>query len=325
MNSITTEKIASSLKSAQRIIILSHTNPDGDTIGCAVSLACALNDIGKETVCLCDCDIPTRLKFICGDLYKKDCELFGGELIICVDVASPEMLGSLCEKFAPIVEIRIDHHKKGTDFAKYNYVDYEAAAAGEIVFEILTCMGLTQNTKALSALYAALSSDTGCFKYSNTTAKTHMIAAYLITLGASHAEVDEALFETKSLRSLQIYPLFLKNCRVLYEGRVNLVTVTNSEKCALSLVDGDLEELSALSRQVEGADLGIVLRQKDGCETEFKVSMRSRKSVNCSLIAAYLGGGGHIRAAGATIIASSMNEAVNILTDALKETLIFEN
>lgn len=325
MNTITTEKTAERLKEAENIILLSHTNPDGDTVGSVSALAYALKETGKSITCLCDTDIPERLRFICGDLYKKDYALSGNELIVSVDVASPEMLGALREKFEKLVEIRIDHHKKGTDFAKYNYVDADASAAGEIVFEILTCMKLTSCKKAISALYASIASDTGCFKYSNTTAKTHMIAAYLISLGANNGDINEALFESVSMRSLSIYPLFLKNNRVLQNGRVNLVTVTNHEKSELGLADSDLEELSSLSRQVNGADLGIVLRQKDGNDTTFKVSMRSRKSVNCANIAAFLGGGGHVRAAGATINADSIESALKILTDALESTLVFEN
>ncbi len=321
---ITAEKAAEKIKKAKNIILLSHTNPDGDTVGSVCALAYALTECQKKVTCLCDSDIPERLRFICGDLYKKDCALTGDELIISVDVASPEMLGALSEKFAPLTKIRIDHHKKGSDFAEFNLVDSDASSAGEIVFEILSILKLTSCQRAISALYASIASDTGCFKYANTTAKTHMIAAYLISLGADHSEINEALFENLTLKSLEIYPLFLKNLKTLYSGRVNLVNVTNDEKASLGLVDSDLEELSSLSRQLNMASLGIVLRQKDGTFDTFKVSMRSRKGVNCSNIASYLGGGGHIRAAGATIKASNIEEAEKILLEALEKTLCFE-
>ena len=288
-------------------------------MGSVTALACALESINTEVICLCDSDIPERLSFICADRYQKDCEPRGDELIVSVDVASPSMLGALCEKFAPITDIRIDHHGKGTDFGKYSYVESEASAAGEIIFRLLSYMQLLRGNEIVSALYAAISSDTGCFRYSNTTAQTHMIGAYLLSMGAPAAEINEALYDTVSFASLEVYPLFLQNCISLFDGRVNLVTVTNEIKRRHGISDSDLEDLSNLARRTGGAQLGIVLRQKDGRDTEFKISMRSRKQINCSEIAAYFGGGGHLRAAGATLQADSPEKAQGLVIEALEK------
>ncbi len=315
MKSISLEEIAKKLASHQKIVFLSHTNPDGDTVGSVSALAYALKGAGKDICCLCDCDIPERLKFICGELYEKDISLSGEELIVSVDVAAPSMLGALDEKFSPIVDIQIDHHGKGIPFGKASYVDASAAAAGEIVFQLLTYMQLTSNIKAISSIYAAIASDTGCFKYSNTTAQTHMSAAYLLSLGVNSAEINEALFDTVSFESLSVYPLFLENCKVMYDGKVNLVLVTNKVKKKYSLKDSDLDELSAIARKVGGAELGIVIRQKDGSDCEYKVSMRSRAPISCSDICSKLGGGGHLRAAGATFFADAPENALeSVLT-----------
>ena len=317
MNNITLEDISKVLRAHSRFVIISHTNPDGDTVGSVSALASALRSIGAEVLCLCDCDIPQRLSFIADKSYAKDCDLRGDELIISVDVASSQMLGALKDKFADKVSIRIDHHGKGEDFAKFNYVDPSASAAGEIIFDLLASMNLLSIPSSIAGIYAAIASDTGCFRYSNTTAKTHMTAAYLLTLGAPQSEINEALFETVSMESLSIYPMFIENCTSLFDGSVNLVSITNECKKRYGVVDSDLEELSSLSRQVGGAKLGIVIRERDSKDGEFKLSMRSRKPLNCSQIAEYFGGGGHLRAAGATITAPDMEQAKALVIEAL--------
>ena len=150
-----------------------------------------------------------------------------------------------------------------------------------------------------------------------------MTAAYLITMGAAHSDINEALFETVTFRELGIYPLFLRNAERLYDGRVLIVTVSDKDKKEYGLSDEDLDELSALSRKVSGTMLGIVVKQTDNFNNEFKVSMRSRKQVDCSVICVSLGGGGHTRASGATVIASDINEAKETVIKALRSTLVF--
>ena len=183
---------------------------------------------------------------------------------------------------------------------------------------------LADRHKTPFAIHAAITSDTGCFKYSNTTAKTHMSAAYLISLGAAHAEIDEALFDTVTFGELGIYPLFLDNCRSLCGGRVTLVSISNEEKEKRGMKDTELDELSSLTRKINGTYLGIVLKQVDGSDDKFKVSMRSRAQVDCSVICAALGGGGHVRASGATITAENIGQAEKTLTETLEKTLVIK-
>ena len=324
MNNTSVEQIVALLKEKDDFVLLSHTNPDGDTVGSVTALCLALRKAGKRVRCLCDIEIPERLRFICGGLYDKDFEIKDYEYVISVDVAAPLMLGKSLDTYAQRVDIKIDHHLKGTDFGKLIYVEPGASSAGEIIFDI--CVGMNLFDPAIaSAIYAAISSDTGCFRYSNTTAKTHMTAAYLITMGAAHSEISEALFETVSYRELGIYPLFLKNSVRLYDERVLIVTVSAKDKLEFGLSDADLDELSSLSRKVSGTQLGIVIKQLDGSDNEFKVSMRSRRQVDCSVICASIGGGGHTRASGATVTADSIEEAKNTVMRALEKTLVFRD
>ena len=323
MNNTDISGIIEILKEKNDFVLLSHTNPDGDTVGSVTAFCLMLRRMGKRVRCLCDKEIPERLRFICGDIYDDDYVISDSEYVISLDVASGAMLGEKLEKYAERVDLRIDHHAKGSDFAKLNYVEPGASSCGEIVFDICAAMELTDPDTA-SAIYAAISSDTGCFRYSNTTAKTHMSAAYLISLGAAHSEINEALFDTVTVGELGIYPLFLDNFKSLYGGKVTLVSVSNEEKKKRGMCDTDLDELSSLTRKVNGAYLGIVLKQVDGSQDKFKVSMRSRRQVDCSVICSELGGGGHVRASGATITADSLEDAEKILIDTLQKTLVIK-
>lgn len=310
------------IETGDNFVLISHTNPDGDTIGSTYAFYLMLKKMGKNVRCLCDKEVPRRLAFILKEnIYGNDYIIRDDEYVISLDVASANMLGRSLEQYASRVDLRIDHHGRSTPFARINYVEPGASACGEIVFDIAAGLNLIDRDIA-NAIFAAISSDTGCFRFSNTTAKTHMTAAYLLSLGANAAEINEALYDTVVYNELNIYPLFLDNCECLYNGHVNIVTVTNAEKRKYSLTDPELEELSSLSRRPAGTYLGVVIKQTDDNENEFKVSMRSRKQVDCAVICASLGGGGHVRAAGATIQASSIEEAKETVMNALKNTLV---
>jgi len=324
MNEISISDMTDILRSRNNFVLISHTNPDGDTVGSVYAFYLMLKKMGKNVRCLCDKPVPQRIRFICGDVYDGDLTIRDGEYAIALDVASPNMLGKSLEQYADRIDLKIDHHSKNKSFAAYNYVDSSAAACGEIVFEIASALNVIDERIAC-AIYAAVSSDTGCFKYSNTTAKTHMIAAYLISLGARSAEINEALFDTIGINELNIYPLFLKNHKKYFDGRVIIIPVSRDDKKEYMLTDSDLDELSSLSRKPAGTCLGVVIKQVDNSDCEFKLSMRSRKQVDCSIIAASLGGGGHMRAAGATVKADSIQEATDMLLKALDKTLTFND
>ena len=324
MSEFSISDIVDLFRSKDNFVLISHTNPDGDTVGCTYAVYLILKKLGKRVRCLCDKQIPARLAFICPEgIYDSRTDIAEDEYVITLDVASPNMLGRSLEAYADRVDLRIDHHGKSTPFAKINYVEPSASACAEIIFEIGAALNVIDPAIA-SAIFSALSSDTGCFRYSNTTARTHMTAAYLISLGANASEINEALFDTVTYSELAIYPIFLNNCERLYNGRVNIVALTNDEKAKYGITDADLDELSSLSRKTAGTNLGVVIKQVDDNETEFKVSMRSRKPVDCSVICASIGGGGHTRASGATITANSIDSAKAIVLSAIRKFLEFD-
>ena len=323
MNKITLSEISEKLLAAKRIILLSHTNPDGDTVGSVTALSRALRLCGKETVCLCDIEIPERNLFICGEgAYTTSCEIRESDLVVSVDVASPQMLGKLRDVFENRTDIRIDHHASADDFATCNYVDPTAAACAEIIFELISLLPCTLGEEIASPLYTALNTDTGGFRFSNTTARTHRIAAALMEAGAAAADICETLYENITLESLQSNALFLEKCQLHMDGKILFLPIRMADKERYGFTDENIEGYATLSRKIVGVELGMVLREKD--RGGYKVSMRSRKTVDSAALCALFGGGGHARAAGATIEADSFEEACQKLMDGVLENIVFE-
>ena len=322
-NNITLAEIAERLLAADRILLLSHTSPDGDTVGSVTGLSRGLRLCGKEVVCLCDVAIPERNLFICGeDAYVTECEVRDTDLVVSVDVASPQMLGGLKDIFATRTDIRIDHHQTADNFATYYYVDHTAAACAEIVYDLLCLLPFEMGEAVASPLYTSLNTDTGGFRFSNTTARTHKIAAALMEAGANAADICEVLYENITLESLSSNALFLEKLQLYLDGKVLFLPITKADKERYGFTDDNIEGYATLSRKIAGVELGMVLREKDN--GAFKVSMRSRKSVNSATLCALFGGGGHVRAAGATIEADTFEEACQKLLDGVMENIVFE-
>lgn len=323
MNNVTLPEIAARLLAAGRILLLSHTNPDGDTVGSVTALSRALRLCGKETICLCDQPIPERNLFICGEgTYVTSCEICENDLVVSVDVASAQMLGGLREVFECRTDIRIDHHGIGEDFAAVNYVDPDAAACAEIVYELITHLPCDLCEEVASPLYTALNTDTGGFRFSNTTARTHRIAAALMEAGAAAADVCETLYENVTLESLQSNALFLEKYQLHMDGKILFLPITMADKERYGFTDENIEGYATLSRKIAGVELGMVLRERD--RGGYKVSMRSRKTVDSAALCALFGGGGHARAAGATIEADSFEEACRKLLDGVLANIVIE-
>ena len=322
MNNISFAEVVSFFRERDDFLILCHTNPDEDTLGSAYALYLALAKSGKRANLLCDMPISRRSSSVVdGSVFLHfdepfDCEPFKEHTVVSVDVASSNMLGLLKPYFQTNTDLKIDHHAIGEDFATYNFTEAEAGACGMILYRIIKALGVMDKTIA-SSLYMAISADTGGFRYSNTTAETHRIAAELLEAGADGAAVNEALFETKSRRDFAAQQLGLSKMRFLCDGLVSLISINNADKEAAGIDDRDLGELPSIARQPEGVVLGVVLKQTDGEGRRFKFSTRSREGFDAAALCQKFGGGGHVRAAGASIEADSLAEAEKKLLDAI--------
>lgn len=320
MKKLSVKQTAQLLQSKDRYLILCHRYPDGDTIGSAFSLCRALRSIGKKANVMCADIIPSKYSYIYEGLEGDN---FRVENIIAVDVADPKLLGPSVEKeYGGRVMLCIDHHGSNTGYAENLLLDSTAAAAGEIIWRLIKQLGVTPDVKMGEAVYTAISTDTGCFRYSNVTAQTLRLASELLELGVNTVPINKLMFETKSKARIEIERGLYRNLEYWFGGRVAVVSLTNEMITAAGAGEGDLENIAAMPIKIEGVKVGITFRQCDG---GFKVSVRSIPGISACDICKEFGGGGHVVAAGCTIpgdLDMAMLEMQRVLEKYLAENFI---
>lgn len=305
----------------QPTVILFHVNPDADAIGSAFALQQFLVATGSPAYCLCADEIPARLSFLTDGLQDSVLPAslpasFADARVISVDTASPAQLGDLWEVFGERVSLMIDHHAHGTPYADHLIVP-TAAAAGEIVFDLIAESGVDVPPVSAMLLYAAISSDTGGFRYSNVTHETHLRAAVLVQCGIDIAEISRLLFETKSMDVLRAERVGLENLRLYDGGRIAMITMSHREMTEEGLSSEHLSTLVDIARSVAGVEVAVAIRQLTA-EGIFRVSTRANVDFDVAAVCATFGGGGHTRAAGATVQARDMDEARDMVLTAIR-------
>ena len=310
------EQAAQLFVDRSRVLILFHVNPDGDATGSAFALRHALEAMGKRAFCVCSCEIPERLLFISEGaqssvLPEAIPEDFEPDLIVSVDTASPSQLGSLYELYGGKIDLMIDHHGKGTQYAD-GYVVTDAASCGEIIYGLIgeiaarieyDCQNLPRRVYEL--IYTAISSDTGCFRYNNVTPATHIMAGRLIEKGVDGADINHRLFGIKTLKQMQVEHAGFERMNFYSGGKIAVIAFPYDLKNQYGATDENLETLVDVARCVKGVEVAAVIKQPSE-ENRFRVSMRSSCDFDVSEICAHYGGGGHSRAAGCTLNADSI-------------------
>ena len=287
--------VAARLRGMDRILILTHVRPDGDTIGCAAALCQALRDLDKEAYLLYNPEITATYEPYARDYWAP--EGWEPSFVVSTDVAVPGLLTDNAAPYAGRIALAIDHHPSHSWFAAESYVDASAAACGEIIWQVVR--ELTAITPAIALpLYVAIATDCGCFVYSNTTPRTHRIAAELMEL-IDVSTVNKALFRTKSKVRLAMESRMVADMELYDSDRVVVMTIPLSLRQEMHATEADIEELSSLAALVEDTDCAITLRElRPGT---IKISLRTGPRVNATEVCAKLGGGGHRAAAGATV------------------------
>ena len=293
---LTVQEAAARLRQMDNVLLLTHVRPDGDTIGSAAALCQALRDMGKTAYLLYNPEITDTYAPYAAPYWAP--EDFAPAHIVSTDIAALNLLPDNAASYASRVELAIDHHGSHGFFAPNVCLDAEAAACGEIIYHII--QELTPVTPVIAmALYVAISTDTGCFVYTNTTADTHRIAAALLETGIDVGPVNKVLFRTKSKTRLAMEARMVADMELYDSDRVVVMSIPLSLRQELHATEADIEELSSLAALVEGTDCGITLRElKPG---KVKLSLRTGPRVDACAVCQQLGGGGHNAAAGATV------------------------
>ena len=291
------ERCAGILRRAERVTVLCHQFPDGDTLGAGSALCRGLRQLGKRAAVRCSDKIGPKFAFLFRGLED---DAFEPDLVVSVDIADKSLLGEpLLSQYDGKIGLSVDHHRSGVPFAAEYYIDPAAAATCEIIFDLLKLLGARINRPVAEALYTGVTTDTGCFKYANTTPRTHRIAAELMEAGADSVEIDRAMFDTKSRARLDLERQVLDSIRFSHGGEVALIRITKNMIASAGAVEDDLDGIAGIPRCIEGVRIGITLREKD--DGAFKVSLRARPPADASRICAKFGGGGHKGAAGCTL------------------------
>lgn len=289
--------IAQILKSKNCFYILTHRYPDGDTLGSAYALCRALQKMGKQAKVMCEDSIPKRYLFMTKYVNDQDFEC---ESVITVDIADArKLLGNTLSKYADKVNICIDHHMTNKNYAEITFVDATAAATAEIIYFIIEELGIEIDQEMAQCIYVGISTDTGCFKYSNVTAQTHRITAELMEKNIDIIPINKMLFDTKSKNMINLYCMIYSGVEYFFNGKCAIICVTCDMIKKSGIPDEELEGIASIPRGIEGVDVGITLREKP--DNICKVSVRTNENTSAVGICKEFGGGGHSCTGGFTV------------------------
>ena len=297
MKKLTLNETAAFLLKNDNYAILSHRRPDGDTLGSTAALCHILRHMGKTAHIVENPEITDRFRWLHEGLTKP--EAAETDTLITVDVASPQMLPKKFEAYLGRIALRIDHHASSTSFTDCELVLPEQAACAEIIADLLEPLNYGVMEQALAdALYVGISTDTGCFRFANTTSHTFAVAAACAGAGARVYALNQELFETNTLGRLKIQSWIVEHMELL-PGGLALVAIPRAVEEALGVTEDDMDNISSFPRTVSGVKLAATLRETR--EGDVKLSVRAIPGWDCTRLAGIFGGGGHKGAAGATL------------------------
>lgn len=295
MKTMTNRETAEFLRSHDHYLILNHRRPDGDAVGSAAALCRGLRAIGKETVIWKNPQTTSRfLPYLEG----METEIVPEQAtIVSVDMATENLLPMNGTQFAGKTVLSIDHHMSNEGYAEFTNVQPRCAACGELLLELLKLLGPVDKAMA-EALYLAISTDTGCFQYSNVTGNTLRVAAELKDLGADTYPINKVMFGTKTIARLRLEAALTESVEFYAGGLVGVCTMTQALLNRVGADSNDTDDISGFARGIEGVQIGVMIQElKEGGA---KISLRTGEDYNASAICAELGGGGHKAAAGAS-------------------------
>lgn len=320
MNKLTLDELCTRIKTPRKTLILCHKNPDPDTLGSSYALKYILEHYGSRSSVACCDEMSRKLSSIFGEDSLTKNDPINYERIVCVDVASPSQLGEN-ESLVPYVDFTIDHHASNIRFSDY-YEDLVPACA-EIIVDISKHLGIYNKLPKhfYECAYAGISGDTGCFKYSSCTPKTYICASDLVGKGIDFAGINHIIFDSKTMGEVRAIRATYENMKLYHGGELAIIMITSEMKRELNITNDDIGDIVNVVRQIEGVMVAISIKQSDKDESKYTVSSRSNCDINVSDICATLGGGGHAKAAGANLTASSPAEALKIVQELFEGAL----
>ena len=309
MNKLSLNELCERLSPKQKTLIFCHKNPDPDTLGSAYALRCVLEHLGSYVRIAC-CDAPNeKFSFITnGEVLTDAFDIGEFERVIAIDVGSASQLGDY-SIYQDKVTLNIDHHEMNYRWCDY-YEDF-APACAMIVYDIARALGVLDRLplRFFECVYAGLSGDTGCFKYSNTTPKALLYASELIASGIDFANINYIIFDRKSIGELSAQKMALEHTQLFENGRLAILLVTNDMKKEYGVTENDIGDIISTVRTIDGVYIAISIKETS-TPGKLSVSTRANVDIDVAKLCVRLGGGGHPRAAGATLEGTSSAEAL---------------
>ena len=296
MKILTRNETARFLLEHDNVTILSHRRPDGDTIGSSAALCLGLRQLGKTAHVLYNAEVSSRFQWLHAGLTKEAVE--ETDTVVSVDAASPGMLPKSFEHLLGRIVLRIDHHGSATSFTDVELVEAGSASCAELVWDVLEEMNVTMDPAIAEAVYVGVSTDTGCFRYANTTAHTFAVAAKCAAAGARVYELNQELFETNTLGRLRMQAWIVDHMKLLRGGEMAIIAIPKAVEESLGVTEDDMDNISSFPRTVAGVKMAATLRETADDGT--KMSVRAVPGCDATEVTVKFGGGGHKGAAGAS-------------------------
>lgn len=298
------------VRDAETVVLTSHVRPDGDSLGSQTAMAEALENSGKKVWMINSDPVPPTLLFLdpeqkirpIAELTEEEQKLLNSaDLLISLDTSAKAQLGKMFDYFAggKSKKAVIDHHVQRNDFAADYFVDSDAPATGELVFDALRAGKIELTPSIAFKIFVAMATDTGWFRFASVTPYTMEVAADLFRAGVEPAKAYQIIFERESIGRIRLIGQALAKTESLLDGRLMFTSLLLSDFAQAGAHKSESEDIVNLTLQVADSKMAVILvEQQNG---GFKISFRSRCAVDCARLAAQFGGGGHQAAAGAFI------------------------
>ena len=317
MYQLTIDDVLTLLLYNDEMLIITHKKPDGDTLGSGVALCRALRAKGKTAYLYSNEDITPKYLDLCKDLLAP--ADFEPKFVVAVDTADIQLFPLSAKQYAERVDLVIDHHPSNTGYGAHTYLEATASATGEMMYNIIKKLAVGMDGEIMKALYVAVSTDTGCFRYSNTTAQAHVVAAQAIEAGVNVAKLNRELFETKTKARFEIEAKLIENMKAYFDDRLAVSHLNRDYIDEIKATEDDLDNISTIMRSIEGVECAITaIEQTNG---DYKFSVRTNDTVDASYLCSLFGGGGHKKAAGCTVKYNGFTGAVATMIEVVGNRL----
>lgn len=311
--------VIKAIDDSKKIAITYHVSPDGDALGSALALLQGIKNYGKEAYVISKDLVSDNLSFLpySGEITGKiTSPLDGTDCVIVVDCGNYERISADLENFKGLI-INIDHHLSNDRYGDINYVNVDAAATSEIIYELLNHMNVEISKSISECIYTSIMTDTGSFRFSNTSKRTHNIVGELLGNGVNQESIHRSVFDNKSFEKLKLIGLVLDDMELICNGNIVFMRISKDMINKVGIKLDDSGDIISLGNQIKGVKGAILAKEVDG---GIKLSLRSKDTLDVRRIAENFGGGGHTKAAGAFLESKSLDEAKNMIINLFEKS-----